>query len=38
VARAWSKLDSDRQLAIRNSAMRFLLELERETAAWNSEG
>ena len=38
VARAWSKLDADRQLAVRESAARFLLQLEPDTAPGNAEG
>ena len=37
VARAWSKLDADRQLAVRDSATRFLTQLDREAAAWKPE-
>lgn len=34
VARAWSKLDADRQLAVRESATRFLQLLDNDAAAW----
>ena len=36
VVRAWRKLEPDRQMAVRKSAARFLLTLEREAAAWLS--
>jgi deoxyribodipyrimidine photolyase-related protein len=36
VVRAWTKLEPDRQMAVRESAARFLLTLEREAAAWPS--
>jgi deoxyribodipyrimidine photolyase-related protein len=38
VARAWSRLDDDRQLEVRESATRFLLQLERDSAPGNAEG
>jgi deoxyribodipyrimidine photolyase-related protein len=36
VARAWSKLEAGRQLAVRESAVLFLQRLERDAAAWKA--
>ena len=36
VARAWAKLEPDRQSAVRESAARFLLALESKTTTWPS--